>query len=312
MNTAPIVKWSGSKRSQAEEIIKRFPREINTYYEPFCGGCSVLYRLLQTPDIRVNRYVASDLNGDLMSLWKEIKDNPDRLIANYIKHWTAFNYSFDNGIGLSKVEHQRALFGHRKEYFSHVRDSYIPGHSPAAFLFIMRTTTNGMPRYNSKGEFNNSCHFSRPGIDPIRLAPILNSWSRVLNEKNVEFVCQSYEEGKPSENDFVYLDPPYFNTKGMYYGKIEFDRYFEWLRSLPCKWAMSFDGRTDKEDLTYAVPSDLYNTHEYLQSGNSSFRRVIGKDRHAKVEESLYLNFCPVRGDSSPRQPTMLQGDLFL
>lgn len=31
----PIIKWSGSKRSQSEEIIKRFPKEIKTYYEPF-------------------------------------------------------------------------------------------------------------------------------------------------------------------------------------------------------------------------------------------------------------------------------------
>lgn len=31
----PAVKWSGSKRSQAEEIIKLFPKEIDTYYEPF-------------------------------------------------------------------------------------------------------------------------------------------------------------------------------------------------------------------------------------------------------------------------------------
>ena len=32
----PVIKWSGSKRSQAEQILKYFPREIDTYYEPFC------------------------------------------------------------------------------------------------------------------------------------------------------------------------------------------------------------------------------------------------------------------------------------
>ena len=34
----PVIKWSGSKRSQSSEIIKYFPKEIDTYYEPFCGG----------------------------------------------------------------------------------------------------------------------------------------------------------------------------------------------------------------------------------------------------------------------------------
>ncbi len=37
----PVIKWSGSKRSQAKEIIKFFPQEIDTYYEPFVGAeCS--------------------------------------------------------------------------------------------------------------------------------------------------------------------------------------------------------------------------------------------------------------------------------
>lgn len=48
----PVIKWSGSKRSQTEEIIKYFPTEINTYYEPFCGGCSMLRALIES-DIKV-------------------------------------------------------------------------------------------------------------------------------------------------------------------------------------------------------------------------------------------------------------------
>ena len=70
---------------------------------------------------------------------------------------------------------------------------------------------------------------------------------------------------------------------------------------------MSFDGRTDKEDFTYAVPDDLYKTHEYLKSGNSSFRRVIGNDPHADVSESLYLNY-----GSTPQNKTIIQQGEFL
>lgn len=42
----PVIKWSGSKRTQAGDILAWFPKEIDTYYEPFCGGASVLRRLL--------------------------------------------------------------------------------------------------------------------------------------------------------------------------------------------------------------------------------------------------------------------------
>lgn len=41
----PVIKWSGSKRSQADTIIKNVPEHFNKYYEPFVGGGSILYAL---------------------------------------------------------------------------------------------------------------------------------------------------------------------------------------------------------------------------------------------------------------------------
>lgn len=283
MQFQPIVKWSGSKRSQAEAIVARMPKDVDTYYEPFCGGCSVLNRLLQTTSVSVRRYVASDINADLIALWNEIKNNPEELIRGYAELWAVFNrHSGEED------------FERKKEVFYTVRDRYNSEHRPTDFLFIMRTTTNGMPRYNGEGKFNNSCHFSRPGIHPSKLAKICRDWSIILKAKDVQFVVQSYDSVAPtSENCFVYLDPPYANTKGMYYGALDNEQFFSWLHSLKCKWMLSFDGRTDKEDLTYKVPQDIYVSHEYLNSGNSSFRRVIGNDPHANVEESLYCNFVP-------------------
>lgn len=86
----PVIKWSGSKRSQAEKILEYFPKEIDTYYEPFCGGASILRRLLDS-DIKVNKYVCSDLNNDLISLWNEIKNNHKQVIEHYTKLWNELN-----------------------------------------------------------------------------------------------------------------------------------------------------------------------------------------------------------------------------
>lgn len=38
----PVIKWSDSKRPIAQDIVDLFPREMNNYYEPFCGGASVM------------------------------------------------------------------------------------------------------------------------------------------------------------------------------------------------------------------------------------------------------------------------------
>ena len=273
------------------------PCEISTYYEPFCGGCSVLYRLLNTPRVKVERYVASDLNTDLIRLWNMIRDNPKELCDCYKDLWSRFNKH-----GLCEDDYER-----RKEFFYTIRERYNRLHNPTDFLFVMRTTTNGMPRYNEMGEFNNSCHFTRPGINPDKLREICMEWSRILKANNVEFRAMSYDVLEPLPNDFIYADPPYFATNGMYYGGIDFASYFKWLRGIECKWIMSFDGMSGSEDFTYDVPHDLYLRHEYLNSGNSSFRRVIGKDRHAEVHESLYMNYIP----KNIKTKTLEQGFLF-
>lgn len=270
----PVIKWSGSKRSQAENILGYFPKEIDTYYEPFCGGASVLRRLLSS-DIKVNRYVCSDLNSGLIDLWNEIINNPESVSSYYKKLWSELNVDDDK---------QR-----KKEYFKKVRERYNKEHNPLDFMFIMRTTTNGMPRYNRDGEFNNSFHVTRNGIVPDTLTKIIHEWSDLLKLSNVEFVSCSYEEINPMDNDFVYLDPPYANTKGMYYGTIDYKKFWEWLRSLPCKYVLSFDGISGEEDNTWNVPKDIYSTHKYLLSGNSSFKRTIGRSNNSIVYESLYI-----------------------
>lgn len=270
----PVIKWSGSKRSQANDIIKFFPRKIKSYYEPFVGGGSVVRQLLDT-DIEVEKYVCSDINKDLINTWNEIKNNPEFLCSEYEKMWKELNLDDD--------------LERKKKYFEFVRTRYNTTHKPEDFLFIMRTTTNGMPRYNSKGQFNNSFHVTRNGIIPAKLYKIILEWSELLKLKEVEFVHQSYENIYTENNDIIYLDPPYFGTKGMYCGRINYENFWNWLRQQRGLYFLSFDGKVNQEDFTHSVPHDTYSKHEYLRSGNSSFRRVIGKSKDSIVYESLYI-----------------------
>ena len=63
MNIKPVIKWSGSKRSQATEIMKYIPEQYETYYEPFVGGGSILYAL--SPQ----KAVCRDICEPLIELW---------------------------------------------------------------------------------------------------------------------------------------------------------------------------------------------------------------------------------------------------
>ena len=95
----PIVRWSGSKRYQAEEIVDRFPKEINTYYEAFIGGGSVLAEYLIRLDggnYKCNHIVCTDTNTDLINIWKYIKEDPDEFLNEYIILYNGSSFKLEN------------------------------------------------------------------------------------------------------------------------------------------------------------------------------------------------------------------------
>lgn len=274
-----VIKWIGSKRIQSGEIVQYFPNFIDTYYEPFCGGCSVLFQLLSSPDHFVNQCICSDVNGDLIDLWNTIKRDPDGLYEEYVRMWTE--------MGLLEDKQDK------RKYFEMVREEFNQTRSPYCYFFLLRTCTNGIPRYNRFGEFNNSLHLTRDGVKPKIIKKIIYRWSKLLNEHNVIFKRCDYRFilDNMTEDDFAYLDPPYEMTRstGKYFGKIDYPDMFDRLRLLKDKgirFALSYD--SDDEELI--VPDDCYENHINVTSKNSGYRRTLLRMDNKDVYESLYVN----------------------
>lgn len=268
MTMKPVIKWSGSKRTQSEVIKSYLPETFDTYYEPFVGGGSMLYA------IKPAKSVCGDICVPLIDLWNEIKKAPDKLADEYEMRW-------------KRLQEE----GYTAYY--EIRDDFNREKSPYDLMFLSRTCVNGLIRFNDKGEFNNSLHHSRPGINPETLRKIILDWSEHI--QGTTFVAKDYasttEKAKPG--DIVYLDPPYFHTKGRYFGTIDYDRFLEYLYDLNergIKYMLSFDGKRGDEDYTVDLPKELYKRHILIPSGNSTFRKVIDKETE-KVFESLYLNY---------------------
>lgn len=275
-NFQPIIKWSGSKRSQTEEILNHFPSEINTYYEPFCGGASVLYGLMNNKNIKVKEFVCSDNNKDLIDLWNYIKIEKESLKNAYRELWSNLN--------------SRPTQQEKKEYYEYVRENFNKTRTPFLFLFLNRTCFNGLIRYNSKGDFNTSFHLNRNGIHPDKLDKIIDEWSDLLVKNNVIFKCCSFQEITPDKNDFLYLDPPYAHTKGMYQeGEFNNGELFEYLKGLDCGYVLSYDGLSGNDNNMFPVPKQIYDSHILIKSGNSSFKRIKESNKNAMVYESLYI-----------------------
>lgn len=278
MINSPLIKYSGSKRSQSEAIVNIMPKEIDTYYEPFCGGCSVFYRLINS-DVKVKKYIISDINKDVIELLNVVKNDSKReLIKNYEDNW-------------NKISSYKDI-KERQEFYNSVRDRFNKSHNPYDFMFLTRTAFNGLIRYNSKGDFNASYHWTRLGMQPEKLEKIINDWHDIIKFNDVEFRYCEYNDIIPdNENDFMYLDPPYANSPGLYFGYIDYNKLFEYLKNIKCKYALSFDGYSGKSNNTFDVPKEIYEKHIYIESGTSSFKKITGISNKDVVKDSLYLNF---------------------
>ncbi|MCL1855411.1 MAG: Dam family site-specific DNA-(adenine-N6)-methyltransferase [Clostridia bacterium] len=263
----PAIKWSGSKRSQTAAILKHIPR-FNRYYEPFVGGASIAYAL--SPQ----RGVCGDICEPLINLWRAVQSDYEGLYEQYKMRW-------------DRLQNESHLV------FYEIRDHFNKYQDSSDLLFLSRTCVNGLIRFNKNGAFNNSFHHTRKGIAPARLKSVLAVWSERL--QGIEFQCGDYWDTTRDvqTGDFVYLDPPYFNTRGRYYGAIDYRRfleYLEWLDRREVKFALSFDGRRGDTDYSVTIPKERYRRRLMLSSGDSSFKKVMDKKSEI-VLESLYLNY---------------------
>jgi DNA adenine methylase len=245
-----------------------FVTPFKRYYEPFLGGGALLY-LFGTPGS-----VGGDIYEPLTAFWALVRDDPASLIADYGRQWAAL---------------QKDLPG----YFYIVRDRFNSLHRPEDLNFLMRTCVNGIVRFSKKGEFNNSFHLSRKGMQPSRFASAVHAWGHRL--KGVEFRCKDFEEtvADAEAGDFVYFDPPYAGNVQRYIGDLDVSRFCRVLEDLNrrgVKWALSFDGVRGDTAYDYTISPEIYRRKELLESGYSAVSKVLNGPVEM-VTESLYLNY---------------------
>ena len=83
----PFIKWVGGKTQLIDSIENTLPKDFETrqdltYIEPFVGGGAILFWILQKyPNIK--KAVINDINPDLTTAYKTIKENPK-------ESWEAF------------------------------------------------------------------------------------------------------------------------------------------------------------------------------------------------------------------------------
>lgn len=270
-----LIKWAGGKSRFCKHFnLLRICNNSDSYHvEPFLGGGGSFLHL------KKQNAAASDINPDLVNLWEITRDDPASLITSYINYFNSH----------SKLEYyqQRVLFNSCR--FTLQSEKVLTAdkkHIAGLFLYLMKTSFNGLCRYSQQGVFNAPCGDSIATIEAV--TNTINSVSKKI--QNVEFSCCSFEQTIAKYQDrkdvFFYCDPPYskVNGKGFQeyaggsWGRTDADLMAKTLIDSGCQFVVS---EVDTEQVRNRYP----NSHFVEIKAN----RSIGGSR-AKVSELLILS----------------------
>src|SRR6187431_1779131 len=77
----PFIKWAGGKSRLISQLNNFIPEEFNNYFEPFVGSGALFFYLISSFKIKKNFSLhLSDINSELINVYKTIKDNLKDLI----------------------------------------------------------------------------------------------------------------------------------------------------------------------------------------------------------------------------------------
>lgn len=289
-----LVQYQGSKRILAPEIIRYFPDDIQTLYEPFSGTCAVT--ILAAQEKLCDSFVVNDINAPLVGLMQECIENPKRLAETYREIWIGQYEQGENNI----------------DYFYKIRNQFNSGQrDPARMLFVLARVVKGAVRYNADGVMNQSCDKRRYGTKPEIVARNAMGISKLLKGKT-KFYSLDYKEifKMATPKDLIYMDPPYQGTSNRedprdnrYIAGVQYEEFVEALRTLNernIRYIVSYDGQTGDKVIGKSLPDDLNLKHLLINAGVSAQATLMGKKEI--TYESLYLSPGLVRKPDSYQQ----------
>lgn len=218
----PFLKWVGGKSQIIGDVMQLFPRDIQNYHECFLGGGSVLLALLshtKNGTIRVSGTVyASDLNSNLIGLYKNVQSNVDALIADTKKLTDEFARCVGTDVNRAPTSvptetsaPESYYYWIRSRFNSLDSEHRTSVEASAMFLFMNKTCFRGVYREGPRGFNVPFGNYKKPTVlDEAHIREVSSLIADVV------FTNCSFEDSlaRVTSGDFVYLDPPYAPETG--------------------------------------------------------------------------------------------------
>lgn len=275
------INYTGGKYRLLPKILPLFPNSINTFVDLFCGAGNVGINM-NAQKIILNDYI--NYLPELFNVWK---NKSLEKIEQYIEETIVkFNLS-----------------PHSDETFKEFRQHYNKNKNIEDLFILICYSFNFQMRFNNNQEYNSSFGKTASTMnDSIRKN--LKQFVNALHTKNVTATNKDFRQlsvDKLNAGDFVYCDPPYTISCGVYQdGKrgfkgwskeddVDLFNLLDDLNTKNIKFALSNMARSKGiENYELLKWAEKYNIHYLKMTYNSCNyqRKVQNKD-----EEVLITNY---------------------
>jgi DNA adenine methylase len=258
----PPLKWAGGKRWFVARHLDLIPKSFSRYFEPFFGSGALYFAL------RPSRAVLSDLNSELMNVYRVIRDQP-ALLNRYLR------------------SHQK---NHSEPYYYKVR-GFAPRSAVSAAartMYLNRTCWNGLYRVNRRGEFNVPIGTKSAVVLETDDFALLSSQLATATIVDGDFEPVLSQAGR---GDFVFVDPPYtvaHNNNGF----IKYnERIFSWsdqVRLAACvDAAVKRGAKVLVTNASHASIFELYRGYEVVSVGRAGV--IAGRSNARGVYDEVIV-----------------------
>lgn len=242
--------YVGDKYKLISQLKQYFPKNIDAYIEPFCGGGSSFL------NIEAKKYLLNDLDTNLINLHKFLNLQSKDIKAFFTTLFEVIETYNLSCSFLQKIPPKELRETYKKTYFAKfnkenyykLRDDFNSNKDNMIKLYVLLIYGfNRTLRFNSKGEFN----LPVGNVDfNSNVFNALNNYFYFMQENtNIGFYNYDFamflDALEIGEKDFIYLDPPYL-ISGSEYNKLWSEReerkLYEILKELDAsgvKWGLS-------------------------------------------------------------------------
>lgn len=310
-NIFSLLNYVGHKSKLLDQIIPQFPKKIEgTFWDIFCGssvvGLSTNFQTIKFVDS--NKYITT-LYSSLTN--PNFRNDLEALLTNYnltnSSRTPRSSYLNDPNIGtcmwhgkqipnlhLDKLNQK----GYRKLLQDVNNGIFTTDYQNSiAYMILTLYGRNSNVVLNKNGKLNGD-------VGPLdfskKAAKKLEEHVVTIKNRNCTWICDTYKNITPQENDFVYLDPPYLASAYKYGGWDENDEknLLEWIDQLKCNWALSnvLNSGTDQNNILiewskkYKVINLNKNYRKWASAGNSTAKKSIKNNTEVLITNYMALS----------------------